>query len=114
MFCCGAVTSGRRGPAGPVPNISLNTRSNASIWFGPDTIVASAHACSCPIVVARITVERAGQPLAAVRAGGQPGGPQRGRECRRECRVVRRARSRPPCAVAPGRAVEAGQVVSHA
>ena len=56
MFCCGAVTSGRRGPEGPAPNISLKTRSNASIWLGPDTIVASAHACSCAIVVARITV----------------------------------------------------------
>ncbi len=55
MFCCGAVT-GRMVRCGPVPNISLNTRSNASTWFGPDTIVASAHACSSAIVVARITV----------------------------------------------------------
>ena len=57
MLGCGATTSGRRDPPGPSgPNSSLNTRSNASTCAGPDTMVASAQACSSASVVARITV----------------------------------------------------------
>jgi hypothetical protein len=58
--------------------------------------------------------ERAGEPLAAIRPGGQSRGPQRGRQRCREGRVIRRAQPGPPVRGAPVRAVEAGQVVSHA